>query len=127
MAAGCRANTPIVSRHDAERGSASRACLPKRPGGLPEYPELRDAQPGRAAHAADQVCPTAPVDSNHKTESCRGRPRRRSRKGWGGKLEEIAEGAREKWPLAGRHAQDVETISISPVFFPNLCGSMSTR
>src|SRR5437879_13536202 len=89
MAAGCRANTRVVSRHDAEQGSASRAFLPNGPGGLPEYPELRHAQPGRAAHAADQVCSTAPVDSNHKAESCRGRPRRRSRKGWGCELEEV--------------------------------------
>src|SRR6266700_3046597 len=89
MAAGCRANAAIVSRHDAEQGPASRAFLPNGPGGLPEYPELRDAQPGRGTHAADQVCSSAPVDSYRKAESCRGRPRRRSGEGWRRELEEI--------------------------------------
>src|SRR5437762_7095005 len=93
MAAGCGANTPIVSRHDAEPGPASRAFLPNGPGGLPEYPELRDAQPGRGAHAGDQVCSSAPVDSYRKAESCRGRPRRRSGEGWRGELEEIESAA----------------------------------
>src|SRR2546427_5629137 len=93
MAAGCRANAAIVSRHDAEQGPASRAFLPNGPGGLPEYPELRDAQPGRGAHAADQVCSSAPVDSYRKAEGCRGRPRRRSGEGWRGELEEIESAA----------------------------------
>src|SRR5207253_9695034 len=76
MAAGCRANAPIVSRHDAEQGPASRAFLPNGLGGLPEYPELRDAQPGRGAHAADQVCSSAPVDSYRKAEDCTSEERR---------------------------------------------------
>ncbi len=45
-----------------------------------------------------------------------------SRKEVHNRLRFFRDSARKKWPLAGQHEQEVETILPSPLLFPDRCG-----